>query len=203
MTSENKVLLKRLLVALATVLIVGVVFVSPCVHQHQAPATVHDCDADACNLPAGANPAPAVPVTKLITEGNWQFTLPGEDWAPQNLQDPSIKVALMGYEPEHPILILFIREDEEPDTTFQSFVIDSIRTFDMMEFTIDSIKQVVIGDNKYILLQVNRGDKVIWNWMTFKNGVGYNLACGAEINPDAGVSQHDLCFSIADTLKIQ
>lgn len=197
---EDKKLLKRILFIAATVLFFGVVFVSPCIHsQSQAPTTgqVHDCDADSCNLPAGAAPAP---VTKLVADENWQFTLPGDDWVANNLPDDSIKVALLGHD-ENPTLILFIKEDGAD--SFQEYVIGSIRAFAEMEFQVDSIKQVVINGTKFILVQVNKGNKVIWNWITYKDKFGYNLACGTEINPDAGASQHDLCVSIAQTLQIQ
>jgi hypothetical protein len=195
--SENRLLLKRLLVVLAAILIISIVFVAPRIYQDTTAA--HKCDAAVCNLPAAVNLTPG---SNLISEENWQFTLPGFDWTPQYLQDVSIKVAFIGSELEHSILVLFIKE-EDPDINFSSFVINTHHTFTTMGFMLNSIKQVVIDNNKYILLQVNHGDDVIWNWMTFKNGIGYNLACGAEINSDVSNSQHDLCFSIADSLRIQ
>lgn len=203
MTSEDKRLLKRIIFIAVVVLLFGVVFVSPCIHsQPQAPTTgqVHDCDADSCALPAGAAPAaPAAPVTKLIKEDNWQFTLPGDDWDRRDLPDDTIKVALLGH--DDALLILFIKE--EGSDSFQEYVMGSIRAFAEMEFQIDSIKQVVVNGNKFILVQVNKGDKVIWNWITFKDGIGYNLACGAAMTPDAGASLHEACVSISETLQIQ
>lgn len=194
--------LKRALIAMGTVLAISAVFVSPCVSRHPvapttAPQEHTECDSS-CPLPAGV---PAQPQTKLVSQENWQFTLPGVDWASKESPAPDIKVALMGASPEHSVLILFVKEGT--DGTFADYVIGTIRSFAMLEFKINSVKQVVINDQKFVLVQVSKDGTVIWSWLSLKGQFGYAFTCGADVNVDAGSMQHDLCTSIAETVQIQ
>lgn len=191
-------ILKKVLITLGVALVISVAFCSPCVSQKPTTPQEHlDCDGS-CPMPAGA---PVQPTTKLVTQENWQFTLPGVNWIERESPAPDIKVAIMGTDPLHSALILFIKE--ETDGTFADYVIGTIRSFAMLEFKINSVKQVVVNDQKFVLVQVSKGNKVIWSWLSVKDKFGYAFTCGAEINVDAGSMQHDLCASIAETVIIQ
>jgi hypothetical protein len=194
---------KRFLIAVGVSLAITVAFISPCTTQTPTVSTPSvaehhtDCNDGSCPLPAGL----AVPATKLVVQENWEFTLPGADWIEREPPAPDIKVAIIGSVPEHAVLVLFIKE--EIDRTFTDYVIGTVRSFAEMEFKINSIKQVVINDRKFVLVQATNQDKVIWSWLSVKDKFGYAFSCGAEINVDAGTLQSNLCNSIAQTVKIQ
>lgn len=190
---------KRTLITIGTALVIGVAFVSRCtVTPTTVPQEHSECDGS-CVLPTAG--IPVQPVTKLVAQENWQFTLPGVEWYERESPTPDIKVAIMGSIPEHAALILFIKE--EVDGGFADYVIGTIRSFAILEFKIDSVKQLIIDGRKFILVQVSKDNKVLWSWLTVKDNFGYAFTCGAEINVDAGSMQHDLCASIAETVQIQ
>jgi hypothetical protein len=196
-------ILKRALITIGVGLVLGVAFISPCVRQQPAvspPVSQQhsDCDGSCALPPAGV---PHQQPTKLVSQENWQFTLPGLNWLEKESPTPDIKVAISGFEPENPVLILFIKE--EFNGTFSDYVISVVRSFAEFEFKLESIKQVSIDGRKFILVQAYQNDKVIWNWLTVKDNFGYSFTCGQQIIADAGTLQQDLCQSIADSLKIQ
>ena len=128
-------LFKRTLIAFGVGLVLSVAFVSPCVTQQPSVPTTAPvpqehagCNDASCPLPAGL----AVPAIKVISQENWQFTLPGIEWIEREPPAPDIKVAIMGSVPEHAVLVLFIKENV--NGTFADYVIGTVHAFAEMEF---------------------------------------------------------------------
>lgn len=182
---------KRFLFTTIIILVCSVIFVVPCVSQHSAR------DAS-CILPTAKS---AQSLDKLISQENWEFTLPGMNWVNKEMFSPDIKAALQSLDPEHSALILFLKEDDV--VSFTEYVIGTLRILSILDFNINAIRQVAISNSIFVLLQANKDDKMMWNWVTVKDNFGYNFTCAARFNIAAGNSQQYLCESIAQTLIIK
>lgn len=203
MHPEDKKLLKRVVLTTGFVLLMGVGIVGPCISDatvHQESSSATECDAS-CPLPKPAG-APA-PVTEVITADNWQFTLPSNDWRGRNIESPNDEIKVIRLSPEpNSVMALFIKEPLDTET-LADYAVESIKDFDQLGYQLNSVKQFPLNDNRFVLTQMNKNDRVIWNWLTVKDGFGYVFACGGDINADAGTGQHDLCFAVAQTVQIK
>lgn len=179
------------------VAVLGSVFVATCATDAPKTPVVGEqvaCDGS-CPLPGGT-----VKVEEqVMAQENWSFTLPDSGWIAKEPPIPEIKVAMSNDNQE---MMIFFVKDEAHDT-FPEYVVGTIRAFAEGGALVNSIKQVKIGQDKFILAQLSEDGEVIWAWITAKDGYGYVLTCGGVINVGAGASQHDLCQSVANSLQIK
>jgi len=157
------------------------------VSHHLGP----ECDAT-CALPA-------LETKQVMSQDNWSLSVPVGDWAEESVPVPEIKLISKSQD-QHCLLIL---AKETTADSFPEYVIGTVRTFAYKGHTITSIKQVVLHDTKFVLVQVNDDRSTVWDWIAVKDNVGYNFSCGGDIMPDAGASLHNLCQDIANTLVIK
>lgn len=174
---------------------------------HQAPNTPPSdnvaCDASCPLHPDVIN----IPQQTMITQENWTVTLVGDDW---ELNEPSIpEIKLSAFSAETNTLVLLIKEPTE--LTLPGYAISTIRVFLSDGATLQSAKQVLIGGQKFILVNMTRSFEIVWAWITVKDGIGYGLTCGSDLSElDAGsnigqavVSQQKICTDVAESLDIQ
>lgn len=155
------------------------------------------CSDASCPLPVTLTVDPVV-ITEVGQE-NWQFDLPGEGWEADEPPAPDIKAIERNSAQE--CMVFMVKEPTED--SFGAYVITTIRSFTSDKGRVSAIKQVVINDNDFVAIQIVDGGEVVWLWLAVKNGFGYGLACGCDINVDAGSAQHDLCAEIAESLEIK
>lgn len=161
-----------------------------------------------CSLPepkaldAAANNPPPLLFNNLISDENWQFTLPGSNWS--SIKSPAntgIK-AFFSNEVNGCRVIFFKKADT---ASYAEYIISFIRGLSTSG-QVMSAKQVIINDVKFILFQVKSkidANVFAWMWVTQKDGFDYSLTCGGEINPDAGTSIQDVCMELSASLKIK
>lgn len=200
MTWQNKPLLRHALVMLGSVLFFGVFLFVPCSSvvpnsDPQIEASVDaGCSEASCHYP---------PLTQTFIQDDWQFTTPDHNWTVLPIKNSSIQLALITNEPPN-LLLLFGKSSLDDKATLADSAIDIIRTFAVDNYLITLVKQSVIHDQKFVLAQVNKGNRVIWLWMTTKGKASYLFTCGGEMDVDAGsLAQHDMCDTIAESIVIQ
>lgn len=155
------------------------------------------CSDASCPLPNVLTVAPVV-ITEVSQE-NWQFDLSGEGWEsfePSNLAEKVIR-----RNAAQECMVILIKEPT--DISFGQYVIESMRGFREGGATITALKQVVLNDQKFVLMEASLGSDVLMAWSSLKDGFGYTLCCFYAPNADTGNDQHDLCVEIAESLEIK
>lgn len=181
------ILLKRILIA-GMAVIGAAVALSPCVSSSFAPQQKSCQD---CTYSAGDN----ILSDKLVAQDNWQLVLSGTDWIEIPSLTPEIKAVFKRKGSDAAIVML---TKEAVDLSFTDYIIHAVHSFVGFEFVPHAIKQIVINDQRFILIQAIKEDQVIMDWITVKDNFGYSLACII----DASSSQRVLCETIAQTIKI-
>lgn len=195
----------RKIVTLLLVFAALVVLCSPCVQSRTAiPAhELHDCDAGSCALHdaalAGEAAAGTAESREVFGEESWQFTVPGLGWEKASPKNPDIKLVVTNQKEE--CLVLVIKE--QTNDSFGQYIIGSIRAFADSGYRISAIKQVKLNNVPFVEVQINGDGTTVWAWIAVKDGFGYGLSCGGDINPDAGSTLHDLCQDIANTFEVK
>lgn len=139
-------------------------------------------------------------INDIITEDNWQFTLPGEGWKTINSPDDSIRTIFFNEELGS---VIFFAKESTTDT-YPDYVIGALRAFKSGGMTVASVKQVSIGGKDFLLITANGNSRIVWAWITVQKGFGYAFSCAVEGTiPDAGASWFNLCNGIANTVDIQ
>ena len=157
-------------------------------------SSIEDCGDVSCEWPQSTNDL-------VLSQDNWKLSVPDTGWLNNDPPQPGFKVLLTNDE-QHALLIL-IKDQLPNDETFAQFVVDTIKIDEASDVLVNAVKQVRIHDTKFIMVQGNRKGDTVWSWLTVKDGFGYTLLCGGEIDVDAGSSMHDMCQSIASTLEIK
>jgi hypothetical protein len=183
-----------------TLLIVALALVLVCSPQYEVPTE----DGGACDA---ACPFPRQPVINIppvvittVDRENWSFTLMDEGWVTEVPSIPEIRVEL--YNKAESCMVLLIKE--KTDFSLQSYVVESILGFNMGGKRVHTIKQVKLGEQKFVLLEGNVAeDEVFLSWNTVKDGFGYSFCCFYSVDVDAGTAQKDACQAIAESLQIK
>ncbi len=150
---------------------------------------------------ASLNLPPVVPVTdwQIVFQDNWKFSVPGNTWDVIDTNDPDTKLVMKS--PNEENTIFFVKE--QVMDTYQEYVISTIQSWSDNEALIISMQQVIVNGTKFIKVHMlNKGTEIVWSWITVKNGFGYVLACGGEVNADGRYARQDYCQSIANTFYI-
>lgn len=139
-------------------------------------------------------------INDIITEDNWQFTLPGEAWRVVNPPDDTIRAIFLN---EDLGAVIFFAKEATTDS-YPDYVVGALRSFKSGGMTIASAKQVSVNGKSFLAITANGTNRTIWSWITVYKGFGYAFSCAVEdAPPDAGTSGFDRCNDIANTLDIQ
>jgi hypothetical protein len=161
------------------------------------------CSSCSGNTPAVSNPDPTpsvsaipptpIPLDTLVKKDNYEFTLPGNSWNQvETCKNAGCPVAYMNK--DNNAVVAFMSENTSD--TLDKYVLSAIRGMKDAGANISSTKQIDLNGHKFVLVESSKNNVKVWMWITLLNGQGYGLSCGA---PD---DVHDLCFAIANTLKI-
>ena len=125
---------------------------------------------------------PGTDSDRLHSGESWQLYLPN-DFKLQKPKQPNIELSMLSSEKNLLVVIL-----KDPMTaTYDQYVLGSVRSYKDGGATVISTKEVMLGSSKFTLLEVNKGNVKILNYITYKNGAGYVLSCG-------GPPPHDNVF---------
>lgn len=168
-----------------------------CCAQHDTSITKSPSSAEAkASMPNEPNAPP--PSMYLISESNWQFTLPSDGWVPMNEIPTDITRALIN--PRRHNMILFVKE--EFSGTYQEYAVLAIKSMEENDLTIISARSTIIHERKLIVLDVvsSKSSTETWTWIFFENGYGYLLSCTGLA---ADATLQDLCLGIGSSLIIK
>lgn len=179
-------------IAIALALTVGTVSCSACGKKLPEPAPV---EAGTQPAPSGpvAPPPPPVPTTTTATLGKLTVTLPTTAYQEMTNTPPNAK-AWVSKSPKNLVVLI----DEVTDSSFDEYAIVAMMGARNSGATINSAKQVEANGTKFVLIDSSKDGVRIWMWVTTQDGHGLGLSCGG---PD-DASVHDLCFGIANTVKV-
>jgi hypothetical protein len=139
--------------------------------------------------------AAAAPST-IVKQDNWQFSLPGTDWNKDTLCVSSNCPIIYNNKIYNSKVVLSV---EDSTNTYSEYIILSLRDLRGMGATITSSKQVSVNGNQFVLVESSDKVQTYWTWLTLINHKGYDFSCGG---PTMDNTQHDLCFGIANSFKI-
>lgn len=190
------------LIVLSTLFSVSLVACSSCA----APSPIEQPTIDSSSSSSGCNenscPFPIPPDagedSSVITQENWQFTLPGPDWIAQPIPLENLKVH---FKNQNNGAEIFLFKNATTDT-YAEYIVNILRSLSAGGSIINSSQEVIVNDNKFILVQTSHNNTAGWFWNTVKNGYGYIFSCGGEVTQN-DTSLHDLCISIGGTIQIK
>lgn len=170
----------------------GVISCSSCAKKPQLfdpPAPIPVASAPTVAPPV-APPPPAD--TVVVTFSNMTVTFPTVGW--EKMDSEATMAAYL-----NPIVKNITIIGKETFTgTASEYTLKAIRATKDAGATLLSTKQVTLNGHKFTLLESSKVNVQVWEWTTSEAGFGYALTCGGP----SGASPHDLCFSLADTLKL-
>jgi hypothetical protein len=168
---------------------VGTISCSSCAKKNPDPVVV---TVDASPPDAGA--PDVAPKPDLTIKGDkWEFTVPSEGWKPMENSPPHSN-GYLNADKKNLILVI-----NEPFTgSFDEYALGSIRAMRLSGVQIVSAKSVEVNGTKFVLVESSKDGIRVWAWVTTKDGRGFGFTCGGPED----VNQHDLCFGVANTFKI-
>lgn len=185
--------MKTFLVAVGLVAI-GVTACSSCANKTPAPSTPDVVVAPDASVTVTPVPPTPVPTTVKVSQDGWEFTLPSSGWDAME-SPPAHSVALLNKDRKNIIVMV----SEPFPGKYEEYVLMALRGVRAAGATITSAKQVEVNGGKFVLIESSKNGMRVWMWVTLIKGQGYGFSCGGAASDD---SQHDLCFGVADTLKI-
>lgn len=183
-----------------------VVFVALCLvlvcvpRQDNGAPAAQSCSDASCPFPRpNVITIPEIRIEEVGQE-NWTFDLPGDGWERQEPSNSDIKVEHRNISQDCMVLLI----KEQTNVPLPTYVVESIKGFVSGGDRIGAIKQVMLGQQKFVLLEgiISESD-VLLSWNTVKDGFGYSFNCFYHPNVDAGSAQHDLCVEIFESLQIK
>lgn len=182
--------MKRILLA-ATLLAVGAVSCTSCAGKTPTPSGP-DAAPSASVTPIPPTPVP-VNTDITVKQDNWEFVLPTSAWDQAvTCSQTGCPVAYMSKDKK--AIVVFV--SEKTNATYDQFVLMSLRGIKDAGANIASAKQIDLNGHKFVLVESSKNGVKVWMWVTLINGTGYGLSCGGPAD------NHDLCFGVANTLKI-
>lgn len=190
--------MKKLMI-LAIAMMVGIMACGSCAHKSQTEVVTHPADGGLVCTETGCplKLPESGPVSDVIAEDNWQFTLTGDGWTPIKSQDDSVKVALQNDQLK---MVVFMVKDPTSETPAQ-YLINTIRTVSAAGLKTSAAKQVTINGNNFVML-TSSGGNTVWTWLDVKGGFAYVFGCSSSAG-DGGAEDQQRCQDIANTLQIQ
>ncbi len=130
-------------------------------------------------------PVPPKPTTQVVKGDTWSISLPSSSDVTLN--------------PEQDILFTAVTEDivymvsaltrESFQGSYDEYIIYGIRGIRASGATVLESSQATNNSVKYTLVEAEKDDITIWNWLSTKNNFGYAFSCG-------GVQQDNLVKEI-------
>jgi hypothetical protein len=181
-------------------LLLGMICLMGC---HKSVASSTTCEDGSCSVPHVALPIPEARDT--LVQENWLFSVPSGGWTQDNnlIPDaaPSPEIKLVLINDSKNCIVLFVKE--KTNNNFSEYILGNVQTFGQKGNTVNYVKQVIINDNKFVEVQIDRASATLWVWLTAKDGFGYGFSCGGNNVTDAGTELQDLCHNISETLEIK
>jgi hypothetical protein len=143
--------------------------------------------------PSATVPPVTPPTNILVKENDWQFVLPGTNWDKLEMCTKD-GCPVLYQNKDKKSAIVFLKNPYE--YSYDDFIITSIRGVKDAGGVISSAKQIELNGRKFVLVESVKNYNKVWMWLTLLNGQGYALSCGGSGD------NHDLCFTIASTFKI-
>lgn len=137
------------------------------------------------------------PVEALpVSAENVSFTLPNAgEWKQMQVAAPEIK-ALYRNNSKH-ILVLLAKDDYAKNT--QALSLLTMNGMKKAGGTITAVKQVVVNNNKMVMIVSSKGPLTVSTWIMSSGGSAYNLSCGRLSEEVESLS---ICKEIGASLKI-
>jgi hypothetical protein len=185
--------MKKIYFTLA-LLAIGIISCSSCAKKDQVEPTTPTVEP----APPVTPPVPPPPVSTSVTiaKENYSFVLPDAGWQPVTIGEGAATVNVSLLNPDKKNLILFTKD--EFVGTFPQYALLALRGMKAAGATIVSASQITLNGQKFVAIESSKNAVRVYIFATLVNGYGYGLTCGGQ---DDG-TQHDLCFGIANTLKI-
>lgn len=185
---------------LALLSTIGLVACSSCSGTPPQPSieSTSGCNDTVCSAPLPDAGTPTTP--NVIVKDNCQFTLPDHNWSREALPGASVVEFLRNAEMDADVVLV----KEQTPETFAEYVLIYVRGLDVGSTGgVLTSSEVTVNGNKFELVQVVQGGLVLLMWVTVKDGYGYILACGNDIDAGTPSVTLDLCKSIGETFQIK
>lgn len=133
-----------------------------------------------------------------ITRKNWALFFPQKNWEISKSSNPQIELVA-----QNPRLAMMFMVITEPTAdTFEDYAVANVKTMtNDLGGKLRSVDLVSINQQAWLSIFLNNPD--VWVWIGVKNGIGYDLTCGGDVELDAGDSLQDRCQEIANTFQIR
>jgi hypothetical protein len=174
------------LIAIVSFLALGIVSCSACAKQEQTPVEVP--------APAPTVVVPPPVTTVVIRNDNLEATLPNDGWKVMEVPEGAPIKAFMN--PTLKNLVLLSKQADA--STYEQFVLGALRGVKDSGGVVASAKQVILNGHKFVVIDATKNNVQFFMWVSLENGFGYDVSCGGPVE----LTPHDLCFSIANTVKI-
>lgn len=141
---------------------------------------------------ASSDPVP-VRTDVLVKKNKCEFTLPGLEWKSlPTCDEDNCPVAFVNKDETGLVVLL----NEKFESSFDDYVLTMLREVKEAGATVDSVSEVTLSGHKFILMDSSKDNVRVWLWVGLVGDQGYVLSCGGPVD------NHDLCFDIAKSFKL-
>lgn len=175
-------------------LILGLIACSSCTKTLKE---AQDQSSPACSNSGCTRPVSPPASTDHVHIGTtWELSVP-EGWVDNSPGPEGTELILVNRDKENMIILSKIESDSTPD----QFTMPFVRSLEDIGATLVSVKNIDLNGKKFFLVEADRKGIKLWVWITTYNNFGYVLTCGGKVS--AETANHDICFSVAKSLKLK
>jgi len=192
LTIQRNIMNKLLLVAMTALCI-------SCSPQTKTALTdAGICTETSCPIPKVKVVSP--PIVDVISEDNWQFSLPDEGWISIEPVDTNIVAAFSNQK----IGALVFLVKEKTKQSHSDYVFSTLGLIKSTTLKVLSAEQVHLGNADFTLITARdmTDTKNIRVWINVQDGCGYVFGCSVAVDVDAG-NTTSICDQIFQTLQIK
>lgn len=134
------------------------------------------------------------PVSPIVVQGkSWEITIPSAEWVEHF--DPKVELLYINKVNDNLILIV-----SEPTDSYNDYALLTIRNLREQGAEVVSATQQDVNDIHWLLIVSSKNDVKLWQWLSVKDDIGYNLFCGGSIENEE--FNKNVCTRLIDTFKI-
>lgn len=178
--------------------ILGLTACTSCIKKNQvlidssaSDASVSDAPVEATSILDSSNPI-------IISNNNWQFTLPSDEWKLTSSDDGGSETYFLYENKKEKSLLFFVKEPFNGLT--QDYALIAVRGLKESNLNLRSSSQLVIDAKTFVYLELFNDNIKIYQIMLSQDKFGYSLSCGGL---DIENVFKEKCMTIFKSLKIK
>lgn len=192
----EKYMIKYTIALLSVIL--GLTACTSCIKKNQvlidssaSDASVSDAPVEATSILDSSNPI-------IISNNNWQFTLPSDEWKLTSSDDGGSETYFLYENKKEKSLLFFVKEPFNGLT--QDYALIAVRGLKESNLNLRSSSQLVIDAKTFVYLELFNDNIKIYQIMLSQDKFGYSLSCGGL---DIENVFKEKCMTIFKSLKIK